>query len=388
VTLLGYNTAMHNSSMPLIDKQEFVGLDGLAHLATGGEAPWLRSHDDACRRFGRLKSAGMAGREEMFAVYRRAKARVARLLGVEPAAVAFLAHASEGLNQAVHAVDWRHGDNAVVADLEYPSLIYPVSALRARGVEVRVIETRDHYLSLDRLAAAVDRRTRLVLVSHVSYLTGQRVDLARCAEIARAAGAWLAVDATHALGVAPVPGELCDFVVSSCYKWLLATHGVGIFAYDAARVGPLEPASLGWHSVDHRGGLAAPLDVPLRPDAARLEAGNPSLLGLLVLDNALDVLDGLDPKAVLAHAHELGGELIERLRRLGLPVITPAAPDERAGNVCFLAADGQGLAARLAERGVLVWGGDGRIRISAHVHDGADDVRRCLDELASISPRL
>lgn len=107
----------------------------------------------------------------------------------------------------------------------------------------------------------------------------------------------------------------------------------------------------------------------------------------LVLDNALDVLDGLDPKAVLAHAHELGGKLIEGLRRLGLPVITPVAPDERAGNVCFLAADGQGLAARLAERGVLVWGGDGRIRISAHVHDGADDVRRCLDELASISPR-
>ena len=188
--------------------------------------------------------------------------------------------------------------------------------------------------------------------------------------------------------MAPVPGELRDFVVSSCYKWLLATHGVGIFAYDAARVGPLEPATLGWHSVGHRGGMAAPLDVPLRPDAARLEAGNPSLLGLLVLDNALDVLEGLDPKAVLAHAHELGGELIEGLRRLGLPVITPEATDDRAGNVCFLAADGQGLATRLAERGVLVWGGDGRIRISAHVHDGADDVRRCLDELASIRPRL
>ena len=71
-----------------------------------------------------------------------------------------------------------------------------------------------------------------MLVSHVSYLTGQRVDLARCAEIARGVGAWLAVDATHGLGVAPVPGELCDFVVSSCYKWLLATHGVGIFAYN------------------------------------------------------------------------------------------------------------------------------------------------------------
>ena len=371
--------------MALIDRREFVGLDNLAHLATGGEAPWLRSHDDACRRFGRLKSEGMAGRDEMFALYARAKTRVAKLLGVDPAAVAFLAHASEGLNQAVHAVDWRAGDNCVVADIEYPSLVYPVSALRERGVEVRVVATENHYLSVDRLAAAVDRRTRLVLVSHVSYLTGQRIDLARCAEIARGVGAWLAVDATHGLGVAPVPGELCDFVVSSCYKWLLATHGVGIFAYNAARVGPLAPATLGWHSVAHRAGRAAPLDVPLRPDAARLEAGNPSLLGLFVLDNALQALEGLDPRAVLAHAHALGGELIAGLRRIGRRVITPDAEAERAGNVCFLADDGVALAARLAERRVLAWGGDGRVRISAHVHNDESDVRRCLDALAEVA---
>ena len=54
--------------MALIDKSEFVGLDGVAHLCTGGEAPWLRSHTAACERFGALKSAGMAGREEMFAI--------------------------------------------------------------------------------------------------------------------------------------------------------------------------------------------------------------------------------------------------------------------------------------------------------------------------------
>jgi len=371
--------------MALIDKAEFAGLDGVAHLATGGEAPWLRSHDAACQRFGRLKSGGMAGREEMFAVYRRAKARAARLLGVDPASVAFLAHASEGLNQAVAAVDWRPGDNAVFADLEYPSLIYPTAALAERGVEPRVVKTADHYLSLDRLAQAVDPRTRLVLVSHVSYLTGQRVDLARCAEIARARGAWLAVDATHALGVAPVPGELCDFVVSSCYKWLLATHGVGIFAYAADRVGPLRPATLGWHSVASRGGVAAPLHTELRADAARLEAGNPSLLGVFVLDNALGRLEALDAKAVLVNAVERGGELIEGLRRRGLPVVTPEAAEERAGNVCFLAEDGAALAARLAERGVLVWGGDGRVRISAHVHNDESDVRRCLDALAEVA---
>src|ERR1700730_4875678 len=148
--------------------------------------------------------------------------------------------------------------------------------LRERGVEPRVLRTRAHYLSLDDLAARVDRRTRLVLVSQVSYLTGQRVDLARCAEIAHGVGARLAVDATHAARVVRGPGALCDFGVSSCYKGLLATHGVGLFAYSARRVGELVPATVGWHSVGHRGGSDDPLAMPWRADASRLEAGNPS----------------------------------------------------------------------------------------------------------------
>jgi len=96
--------------------------------------------------------------------------------------------------------------------------------LRERGVEARVLRTRAHF-SLDDLAALVDRRTRLILASQVSYLTGQRLDLARCADIAHGVGGRLAVDATHAAGVVPVPGGACDFVVSSCYKWLLPPTG-------------------------------------------------------------------------------------------------------------------------------------------------------------------
>ena len=373
---------------PLIPKSDFVGLESVAHLCSGGEAPWLRSHDQASARMGALKSAGMAGRDELFVVYDRAKARVARMLGVEPARVAFLAHASEGLNQAVKAVPWRAGDNAVFADLEYPSLIYPAAVLGKLGVEPRVLKTRSHYLSLDELAKAVDKRTRLVLVSQVSYLTGQRVDLARCAEIARAAGAWLAVDATHALGAVPVPGQLCDFVVSSCYKWLLATHGVGIFAYDPARVGDIEPATMGWHSVLHRGGFDDPLKMPLRPDASRLEAGNPNFLGLFVLDNALAVHERLDRSAVLEYVLDLSGELRAGLVERGFPVITPEPREERAGNVCFLDADAKGLADRLAQRGVLVWGGEGRIRVSTHVYNDRADVRRFLEAMDAVAGRV
>src|SRR4030095_15837834 len=193
-----------------------------------------------------------------------------------------------------------------------------------------------HYLSMDALAAAVDARTRLVLVSQVSFLTGQRLDLARCAELCRSRGAWLAVDATHAFGVVPVPASVCDFVVSSCYKWLLATHGVGIFTYDPARVGELAPATLGWHSVAHRGGSTDPLAMPLRADGARLAAGDPELLPVFVLDNALARTEGLSPAAIEAHARDLGTALIAGLTARGRKDVKPEAPAERGRHRCFL----------------------------------------------------
>jgi hypothetical protein len=65
-------------------------------------------------------------------------------------------------------------------------------------------------------------------------------------------------------------------------------------------------------------------------------------------------------------------------------VITPAADAECAGNVCFLAGDAAGLAAALAVRGVLVWGGEGRIRVSPHVHCDPADVEQFFDALDAV----
>jgi len=380
--------SLQTAERPLLAKELFVGLEGVAHLCTGGEAPWLRSHDEACARFGQLKSGGMAGREEMFRVRARAADRVAGMLGVTSDRVAFLAHSSEGLNLAVSAVDWRPGDNVVFADLEYPSAVYPAARLRERGVEPRVVKSANGYVSMDAIAAAVDGRTRLVLASHVSYLTGQRLDLAKLAELARSKGALLAIDATHGLGVAPVDGELCDFLVSSCYKWLLATHGVGVFVYNPARVGDLQPNVIGWNSISHRGGAADPLSMPLKPGAARFEAGNPSLLGLFVLDDALANLAPIDKTAVIDHALDLTGELIAGLKARGRTVLTPERREERAGNVCFLEPNADAVARQLSERKVEVWGSEGRIRVSAHLYNDQADVEAFFRALDGTAPAV
>jgi selenocysteine lyase/cysteine desulfurase len=147
-----------------------------------------------------------------------------------------------------------------------------------------------------------------------------------------------------------------------------------VFAYNPDRVGEVAPNVIGWSSIAHRGGAADPLSMPLKTGAARFEAGNPSLLGLFVLDNALGHLLPLDRGAVLDHALDLTGDLVAGLRARGRTVLTPERREERAGNVCFLEPNAAELAERLTERKVEVWGSEGRIRVSAHLYNDASDV--------------
>jgi cysteine desulfurase/selenocysteine lyase len=368
----------------LLSPEEFVGIKGVAHLCTGGEAPILQSHLTALARFAADKGDGMAGRERMFDVYRSAKQRLSDLVDRPASDIALLGSASEGVNVVAHSLDWRAGDNVVFADVEYPSMIYPWTRFADHGLNLRVVPTRNYLLDLADLRAAVDERTRLVAVSHVSYLTGQRLSLPAVADVAWHVGARLLVDATHALGAVEVDANYCDFLVSSCYKWLLAAHGAGVFVWNRSRIPQLEPASLGWHSVAHRGGLENPAEINLRPDADRLEVGNPAFPTVYLLDNALARLAAFSTRQIAEHDLALGGEVRAGLVSRGLAVMTPAEPAARAGNVCFECPDAAALVAALAARRVQVWGSEGRIRVSTHLYNSSEDVARFFEALDQI----
>lgn len=369
-----------------IPKSLFVALEHVAHLAAGGEAPVLRSHVDAAARFLFDKGAGMPGRDRFFVVVQQARERLAGLLGGRADEVSFLAHASEGLFVASEGIDWRPGDNVVVEQSEYPSVLQAWQRLRARGIEVRSVGETPVVPHAE-LAAAVDGRTRVVAVSHVSYLTGARHDLAALRRLADRVGARLVVDASHALGVVPVDGPLCDVVVSCCYKWLFGVHGAGVFYVNGQRWPGLQPPWVGWHSAEREEDWRRRTAYRLRVGPERFEAGNPPFLSLYVLENArrsiADVATATGP-AIEAHVLALGGELRQGLVKLGLPVLTPEAAEFRAGNIVFATDRSEELEERLRAAGVLTWSGDGRLRISVHGYNDEGDVAHVLDTLARL----
>ena len=369
----------------LISKDNFIGLDKTIHLAAGGETPMLKSAQDAVAQFFADKALGVEGRDLFYEVYDRCKQRVGEMWGVSAETISFLAHASDCINTFANSLEWQPGDNVVVIDVEFPSDV--LAWTQFEGVEVRVVKHDDWYANLDAIAAQIDGRTRVVAASYVSYFTGQRLPLAELSKVVRASNALLLIDATHASGAIQVDASLADVMVNSCYKWLLATHGVGIMYVNPERLPDMQPHVLGWHSIETSTDWRTPTEYELKTDGGRFEPGNPTFIGLYVLDNALEALLSVGFEQIEAHVLGLSGRIWDGLARKEVEMMTPRDSAERAGNICFMSDNLDAFAAAMAEHDILVWGSYGgvsRVRISTHIYNTDADVDKFLSVLDSV----
>ena len=377
--------------MRLAPLADFENLDGVIHLAAGGESPALRAQRTALEQYVGLKGragVGAPGWSRKQEVYERCKANAATLLGMAPDDIAFTASVADAASQVALSLPWRPGDNVVLEDVEFLSSLLPWTRLRDRGVEVRVIRHAEWSPEEAHFRAAVDSNTRVIAVSQVNYLTGVQHNLEALRRIADDTGALLYADVTHAAGATPVPAALCDFAASATYKWLLGCQGVALLCWNRARVPELEPAVVGWRSVeDGLGPDEDALALRWKPTAERLEAGNPPWPAIFYLDVALSYLLALGMERVAAYNAALSARMHAGLRALDLPLATPADPRWRAGNNCFWTDHPESILAELAARGILVSGYGGRMRFSTHIWNDESDVDACLGALAAITRR-
>jgi selenocysteine lyase/cysteine desulfurase len=300
--------------------------------------------------------------------------------------IAFMPSAAEGMGWLARGLDWREGDNVVSTNLEFPSVAYAWRNLRQQGVEVRLVPHGDWRVREEDLLAAMDRRTRVLAVSQVSFYTGQNLDVEQLAAGARQKGVLLAVDATHASGVVQVSAGLADLCVSSSYKWMLATHGVAPCYLSERAEAQVQSTCFGWHNLAVWPAQKAERlpEVAEKAMPERMEPGNPAMAVVMFLDHALELILQVGMERIEAHARDLSELVGQGLEGLGLRVISPRERQRRSGNTCFLADDARGAALCLAERGVLTWGEYGRVRVSGHLYNGSRDVERLLEALREI----
>ncbi len=124
----------------------------------------------------------------------------------------------------------RPGDEIIVTRLDHDANIAPWAALQELGVVVRYVDFNPEDCTLDMMGfqRLIGKRTRLIAVGYASNAVGTINDVRTIAEWARAAGAWLYVDAVHYAPHGPIDVQAigCDFLVCSVYKFFGPHVGV------------------------------------------------------------------------------------------------------------------------------------------------------------------
>jgi selenocysteine lyase/cysteine desulfurase len=166
-----------------------------------------------------------------------ARACWARLHGVASADVAVGAQVSAFAGLV--AASLPAGARVVAVRGDFTSLLFPLLAQEARGVQVRLV-------ALDALAQAIDGGTDLVAVSAVQSSDGRLADLAAIAEAAAHHGARTLVDATQASGWLPLAAGAFDYVACAAHKWLLGPRGAAFLYVAPARRGEVVVGLFGW----------------------------------------------------------------------------------------------------------------------------------------------
>ena len=314
-------------------------------------------------------------------------------IGAQADEVSFQPSSSTSLNLITSMIAPRGGENVIVDDLGFPSGTFPAMALQSRGVEVRWARNKDGLIRGSEYEELLDARTRLVVVSLVSWINGLRAEVEEIARLAHERGASIVVDSTHGTGYMPIDVKKwnIDFLVTSNYKWLLATHGATELYCPRSRLEEFEPPHLGWHSTAHGGGyeLSAERFV-VDKTARRFEPGNPDYISIMALSKSLEYLGKVGRDRIASRTLRFSMMVNEGLRRIGMEVLTPSDEEHRSGIVFAYTStvSGQEMAQRLGKKGITVvartYHGCSGIRVSPYFYNEEADVERFLDATRAI----
>jgi cysteine desulfurase/selenocysteine lyase len=377
----------------LAPRRHFPHLDEVVYLNTGSIGLMPLPVQEAAAAFERdIWRRGTTGFDEdaETGCLEDARTAAAELLRAGTDDVAIVKSATEAFGMLAWWLRPAEGTNVVTVDIEHPSTAYPwLRVARETGAEARLVRVWDEpaSLSLEKLAESVDDRTSVIVVSYVQYSTGYRFVLRELADLAHAHGALLAVDATQAAGMAPIDvvADDLDLLVAGGYKWLCGPFGAAVCWLRPELRETFDPPFVGWRSTvdpytfDSR-------TMPLAPTLRSMEYSTMGYGAAVALGRALEYVNALGVERVLAHDQALATRLADGLKAFGATVLTPSDDAHRGGIVTarYPGRDGEEVAARLNEAGVIVSPRFGATRFSLHHFNDERDVDAALHVLATI----
>lgn len=240
-------------------RAEFPYLAGKAYFNYGGQGTMPRSAiaalQDANIRFQELGPFSSAANSWIVQEGNLTRAAIAKELGTTADTITLTEDVSVGCNIALWGIDWQAGDHILLTDCEHQGIVAAVQELQRRfDLKVSVCPLLETLNSGDPSAIVeqfLQPNTRLFVVSHILWNTGQVLPLQEMVEICHARSVQVLVDAAQSVGVLPLNlTELnADFYAFTGHKWWCGAAGVGALYVRPEARETLHPTFIGWRSV-------------------------------------------------------------------------------------------------------------------------------------------
>jgi len=205
-----------------------------AYLNSGGSGPpsyetikAMREVDDLCLGPAYLEGADFYAHQNE--AYARAREAAARLVNANPTDIALTQNTTQGMNLGIFALDWEECAEVVSSRFEHPGTLVPLHGLQRRhGVRLKLL---DPPVTPEKVEKEMTPRTRLVVLSHVDWTTGEVLPLEEICALARDRSIPTLVDGAQSIGniSVDIPATGADMYAFTGHKWVLGPEGMGAF---------------------------------------------------------------------------------------------------------------------------------------------------------------
>ena len=187
-------------------------------------------------------------RTRQFDDKRAARSQLARMAGCSPEELIITRNTTESLDTVIAGVDWKAGDEAVMAEQDYGAMLdmFTLQAKR-HSIVNRIVSLPIDPRSDDEIVhlyeSAITPKTRLLMVCHMVNITGQILPVRAIVDMAHRRGVDVMVDGAHAFAQLDfrIPDLGCDYYGASLHKWLGTPLGAGILYVRADKIATLWP---------------------------------------------------------------------------------------------------------------------------------------------------
>ncbi|MGI8503873.1 MAG: aminotransferase class V-fold PLP-dependent enzyme [Hassallia sp.] len=240
-------------------REQFPALANKTYFNYGGQGPMpQRAMDAIALSEAHIQRIGPFGADvfswldsEMEAV----KKAIAQELNVPPQTISLTEDVTVGCNIAMWGLEWQAGDHMLLTDCEHQGIVAIAQEIGRRlKVEITtcpVMATLNEGDPVDAIAQHIRPNTRLLVLSHILWNTGQVLPLDKIVEVCKENDVKILVDAAQSVGSMPLNlTELgADFYAFTAHKWLCGPAGVGGLYVRPEAQESLKPTFVGWRSV-------------------------------------------------------------------------------------------------------------------------------------------